>query len=46
VLVSIILFSSVIFTGTYSNAGFNDLELDNFFGYAVQIRADYEMDTN
>jgi outer membrane protein len=34
------------FTGTYSDAGFSDLELDNSFGYAVQIGADYEIDKN
>ncbi|MEI6896921.1 MAG: OmpW family outer membrane protein [Psychromonas sp.] len=34
------------FTSTYSSAGFSDLELDNSFGYAVQIGADYEIDTN
>jgi outer membrane protein len=34
------------FTATYSDAGFSDLELDNSFGYAVQIGADYEIDKN
>lgn len=34
------------FTSTYSDAGFSDLELDNSFGYSVQIGADYEMDKN
>ncbi|PKI15721.1 OmpW/AlkL family protein [Colwellia sp. 12G3] len=34
------------FTGMYSDAGFSDLELDNSFGYAIQIGADYEINTN
>ena len=34
------------FTNTYSEAGFSDLELDNSFGYAVQVGADYEIDKN
>lgn len=34
------------FTSTYSEAGFSDLELDNSFGYSVQIGADYEIDKN
>jgi len=34
------------FTATYSDAGFSDLELDNSFGYAIQVGADYEIDKN
>lgn len=34
------------FTDTYSDAGFSNLELDNSFGYAVQIGTDYEIDKN
>jgi|TARA_R100001377_G_C3142287_1_gene93151 outer membrane protein len=34
------------FTNTYSDAGFSDLELDNSFGYSVQIGTDYEIDKN
>jgi len=34
------------FTNTYSDAGFSDLELDNSFGYSVQVGADYEIDKN
>ncbi|OUR80270.1 outer membrane protein OmpW [Colwellia psychrerythraea] len=34
------------FTSTYSEAGFSDLELDNSFGYSVQVGADYEIDKN
>jgi len=34
------------FTSTYTDAGFSDLELDNSFGYAVQVGADYEIDKN
>lgn len=32
------------FTDTYSAAGFSDLELDNSFGYSMQIGVDYEID--
>ena len=34
------------FTSTYSEAGFSDLELNNSFGYSVQVGADYEIDKN
>ena len=34
------------FTNTYTDAGFSDLELDNSFGYSVQIGTDYEIDKN
>jgi len=34
------------FTTTYSKAGFSDLELDNSFGYSVQVGVDYEIDKN
>lgn len=34
------------FTGTYSDEGFSDLELDNSFGYSVQVGVDYEIDKN
>lgn len=34
------------FTRTYSDAGFSNLELDNSFGFAVQIGADYKIDKN
>jgi len=34
------------FTTTYSEAGFSDLELDNSFGYSVQVGVDYEIDKN
>ena len=34
------------FTGTYSDDGFSDLKLDNSFGYAVQVGADYDLGDN
>jgi len=34
------------FTNAYSEAGFNDLDLDNSFGYAVQVGADYDLGDN
>lgn len=34
------------FTGAYSAAGFSDLKLDNSFGYALQIGADYDLGNN
>jgi len=34
------------FTSTPDAVGFNDLELDGSFGYAVQVGADYELDDN
>jgi len=34
------------FTSAYSDAGFSNLELDNSFGYSVQVGADYEIDKN
>ncbi|MBL4899852.1 MAG: outer membrane beta-barrel protein [Colwellia sp.] len=34
------------FTETYSTAGFSDLELDNSFGYSVQVGADYDLGDN
>ncbi|MBL0710135.1 MAG: outer membrane beta-barrel protein [Colwellia sp.] len=34
------------FTSTPDTVGFNDLELDGSFGYAVQVGADYELDDN
>lgn len=34
------------FTKTYSDAGFSDLKLDNSFGYALQVGADYDLGDN
>jgi outer membrane protein len=34
------------FTNTYSDAGFSDLDLDNSFGYSVQVGADYDLGDN
>lgn len=34
------------FTSTYSDAGFSDLDLDNSFGYAAQVGADYDLGNN
>jgi len=34
------------FTNTYSEAGFSDLKLDNSFGYALQVGADYDLGDN
>ncbi len=34
------------FTSTYSEAGFSNLDLDNSFGYSVQVGVDYEIDKN
>ena len=34
------------FSSTYSDAGFSNLDLDNSFGYAVQVGADYEINKN
>jgi outer membrane protein len=34
------------FTSTYSDAGFSDLDMDNSFGYAVQVGADYDLGDN
>lgn len=34
------------FTNTYSEAGFSDLDLDNSFGYSVQVGADYDLGDN
>ncbi|MBL4764077.1 MAG: outer membrane beta-barrel protein [Colwellia sp.] len=34
------------FTGTYSDAGFSDLKLDNSFGIAAQVGADYDLGDN
>jgi len=34
------------FTSTPDAVGFNDLDLDSSFGYALQVGADYELDDN
>jgi len=34
------------FTDTYSDAGFSNLDLDNSFGYSVQVGADYDLGNN
>lgn len=34
------------FTPTYSEAGFSDLKLDNSFGFALQVGADYDLGDN
>ena len=34
------------FSDTYAKAGFSDLELDNSFGYAVQVGLDYDLSDN
>ena len=34
------------FTSTPDSVGFNDLDLDGSFGYALQVGADYELDKN